>query len=149
MRYLTLAIFALTVACSEASTSPDNGGPVGTYTLQSIDGDALPHQSIAIWSCLPGPFGCAGPHIIRSLVITVRADGTWTSVYDWSQWMLVDGHETFVHLPDGSMSGDWSLWDADVVFRSNSLDDPFFVGAVDGSTMTLDRNFVLTRASRR
>jgi hypothetical protein len=149
MKYFNLAILALTVACSEASTSPDSEGPEGTYTLQSIDGDRLPYQSMSVWSCLPGPFGCAGPHTIRRMVITVNADGTWSSSYDWSRWTLLNGKETYMDTPDGSMRGGWTRWDTDLVFRSDSLDDAFFVGTVDGSTMTLDRNFVLTRTSRR
>jgi len=105
MRSLKLAILALAIACSEASTRPDSEAVEGTYTLQSIDGDGLPYQNMSLWSCLPGPFGCSGPHTIRSLVITVKADGTWLAAYDWSRWTLVDGVETYLSTPDGSMSG--------------------------------------------
>ena len=149
MKSLNLAILALTIACSEASTSPRSAELAGTYTLQSIDGDRLPYESMAVWSCLPGPFGCAGPHTIRSLVITVRADGTWSGAYDWERWTILNGEEKYMSTPDGSVSGVWSRWDMDVVFRSDSLADDFFVGTVNGSSMTLDRNFVLTRTAVR
>ena len=149
MRPFNLAILACAIACSEASTSPVSTGPEGTYALQSIDGDRLPHQSMLEWSCLSGPFGCVGPHVIRSLVITVKADGTWTSAYDWSRWTFLNGAETYMSTPDGSMTGVWSRWDANLIFRSDSLEDAFFLGTVDGSTMTLERNFVLTRTSAR
>jgi hypothetical protein len=149
MKSLNLAILALTIACSEASTSPDRGGLEGTYTLQSIDGYRLPYQSMSDWTCLPGPFGCAGPHTIRSMAITVNADGTWNAAYDWSRWTLVNDVPTYMSTPDGSMSGVWTHWDMDLVFRSDPLDGDFFVGAVDGPTMTLDRHFVLTRTSPR
>ena len=149
MKSLKLAVVALTIACSEASTSPASEELVGTYTLQSIDGDRLPYESKALWSCAPGPFGCAGPHTIRSMVITVRPDGTWSAAYDWSRWTLLDGVEAYVATPDGSMSGEWTRWDSDLVFRSSALDDDFFVGTVDGSTMALESNFVLTRTPQR
>ena len=149
MRYLNLAILALTIACSEASTSPEPVELAGTYTLQSIDGDRLPYQNMSVWSCLPGPFGCAGPHAIRSMFITVKGDGTWFAAYDWSRWSLLDGVETYMSTPDGLMSGVWTRWEMDLVFRSDSLDGDFFVGTVDGSTMTLEKNFVLTRTSPR
>ena len=149
MRYLNLAILALTIACSEAATSPDSGKLDATYSLQSIDGVRLPYASMSVWSCLPGPFGCAGPHTIRSLVITVRADGTWTGVYDWSRWTMLNGAETYLATPDGSMTGVWSRWDANLIFRSDSLEDAYFLGTDDGSTMTLEKNFILTRTSGR
>ena len=149
MRAFNLAILACAIACSETSTRPVSTGPEGTYALQSINGDRLPHQSMLEWSCLSGPFGCVGPHVIRSLVITVKADGTWTSAYDWSRWTLVNGVEMYMSTPDGWMTGVWTRWGSDVVFRTSALGDDFFVGAVDESTMTLDWNFVLTRASRR
>ena len=147
MRTLNVAILALAIACSEASTVPRSGELEGTYTLQSIDGDRLPYQNMSAWSCLPGPFGCAGPHTIRSMAITVRADGTWVAAYDWSRWTLLNGVETYRSTPDGSMSGVWGRWGMELVFRSDSLDDAFFVGTVDGATMALERNFVLTRTS--
>ena len=147
MRSLNLAILALTIACSEASTRPPSTKIEGTYTLQSIDGAGLPYESTSLWSCLPGPFGCAGPHTIRSLVITVNTDGTWLAAYDWSRWTLLDGVATYLSTPDGSMSGAWTRWDSEIVFRSTSLDDDFFAGTVDGSTMLLERNIVLTRSS--
>jgi hypothetical protein len=149
MKYLNLAILALTIACSETSTSPSSLELEGTYTLQSVDGDRLPYQNMSVWSCLPGPFGCAGPHAIRSMFITVKRDGTWLAAYDWSRWSLLNGVETYMSTPDGSMSGEWTRWGMDVVFRSDSLPGDFFVGTVDGSTMTLERNFLLTRASLR
>ena len=149
MRAFNLAILACAIACSETSTRPVSTGPEGTYALQSIDGDRLPHQSMLEWSCLSGPFGCVGPHVIRSLVITVKADGTWTSAYDWSRWTFLNGAETYMSTPDGSMTGVWSRWDTNLIFRSDSLEDAFFLGTVDGSTMTLERNFVLTRTSAR
>jgi len=148
MKCLNLAILALAIACSEASTSPRSEELAGTYTLLSIDGDRLPYESKALWSCAPGPFGCAGPHTIRSMVITVNADGTWHSAYDWSRWTFTEGASTYANTPNGSVSGVWTRWETEVVFRSDSLDDDFFVGTVDGSTMTLEKNFVLTRASR-
>ena len=149
MKILRLAILASAIACSEASTRPERAELDGTYTLQSIDGAMLPYESMAVWTCLPGPFGCAGPHAIRSLVITVRADGTWSGAYDWSRWSLVNGVETYVSTPNGSISGVWSRWDMDLVFRSDSLDGDFFVGTVDASIMTLEKNFVLTRTAPR
>ena len=149
MKSLNLAILALAIACSETSTGPVSTGPEGTYTLQSIDGDRLPYQGRSIWSCLPGPFGCVGPHVIRRLVITVKADGTWTSAYDWSRWTFEEGAQAYMSTPDGSMNGVWSHWDANLIFRSDSLEDAFFLGWVEGSTMTLERNFVLTRTSGR
>jgi hypothetical protein len=149
MKHLNLAILALTIACSEVSTSPGRVEVEGTYTLQSIDGDRLPYQNMSVWSCLPGPFGCAGPHAIRSMFITVKGDGTWFAAYDWSRWSFLNGVETYMSTPDGSMSGVWTRWDMDVVFRSDALGDEFFVGTVDGSTMTLEKNFVLTRESPR
>jgi hypothetical protein len=149
MKSLNLAILLLTIACSEASTSPDSEEFAGTYTLRSINGDRLPYQSMSVWSCLSGPFGCVGPHVIRSLVITVKADGTWTSAYDWSRWTFLNGAETYMSTPDGSMTGVWSRWDANLIFRSDSLEDAFFLATVDGSTMTLERGFVLTRTLGR
>ena len=149
MKSLNLAILALAIACSEVSTSPEPVELAGTYTLQSIDGDRLPYQNMSTWSCLPGPFGCAGPHAIRSMFITVKGDGTWFAAYDWSRWSLLNGVETYMSTPDGLMSGVWTRWEMDVVFRSDSLDGDFFVGTVDGSTMTLEKNFVLTRTSPR
>jgi hypothetical protein len=149
MRALNLAILAVAIACSDASTSPGSQQLTGTYTLQSIGGDRLPYESMAVWSCLPGPLGCAGPHTIRSMVITVNADGTWSSAYDWSRWTILNGEEAYMSTPDGWMTGVWTRWGMDVVFRTNSLNDDFFIGAVDGSTMTLDWNFVLTRTSPR
>jgi len=41
----------------------------------------------------------------------------------------------------------WSRWEANLIFRSNALEDAYFLGTVDGSTMTLEKNFVLTRTS--
>jgi hypothetical protein len=147
MKTFNLAILAFAIACSEASTSPDSREPDATYTLQSIDGAGLPYESRSVWSCLPGPFGCVGPHVIRSLVITVKADGTWTGAYDWSRWTFLNGGETYMSTPDGSMTGVWSRWDANLIFRSDSLEDAYFLGTVDGSTLTLERNFVLARRS--
>src|SRR5688572_19828017 len=147
MKHLNLAILALTIACSEASTSPDSRELDATYTLQSIDGARLPYESMSVWSCLPGPFGCVGPHVIRSLVLTVKADGTWTGAYDWSRWTFLNGAETYMSTPDGSMTGVWSRWDSNLIFRSDSLEDAYFLGTVDGSTLTLERNFVLARRS--
>jgi len=149
MKALNLAILVLTIACSEANTSPDRAGLEGTYTLQSIDGLRLPYESVSDWSCLPGLLGCAGRQTIRSMVITVRDDGTWDAAYDWSGWTLVNGAPTYVDTRDGSMSGVWARWDMNVVFRSKSLGDDFFAGAVNGPTMTLDGNFSLTRTSLR
>ncbi|PYP77003.1 MAG: hypothetical protein DMD35_16835 [Gemmatimonadetes bacterium] len=147
MKYLSLAILTLAIACSEASTSPGSTGLEGTYTLQSIDGNRLPYANMSDWSCLPGPFGCAGPHTIRGLAITVKADGTWSAAYDWSRWTLLNGAAVYVFTPDGSVSGAWTRWDSDVIFRSDALGGGFFVGTVDGPRMTLDNNFVLTRPS--
>ena len=149
MKYFNLAILALTIACSEASTKPVGEQLAGTYTLEFIDGARLPYQSKSVWSCLPGPFGCVGPHTIRSLVITVNGDGTWHSAYDWSWWTLLNGVETYVSTPDGSMSGEWRRWESNLIFRSDSLEDAFFLGTVDGPTMTLERDFILTRTSQR
>ena len=142
-----LAILALAIACSDATTRPDGGERDATYALQSIDGDRLPYESMSVWSCLPGPFGCAGPHTIRSMVLTVKADGTWVAAYDWTRWTLLNGAETYLSTPDGSMTGVWSRWEANLIFRSNALEDAYFLGTVDGSTMTLEKNFVLTRTS--
>ena len=136
MKTFNLAILAVAIACSDA-----------TYALQSIDGDRLPYESKSVWSCLPGPFGCAGPHTIRSMVITVKTDGTWVAAYDWTRWTLLNGAETYLSTPDGSMTGVWSRWEANLIFRSNALEDAYFLGTVDGSTMTLEKNFVLTRTS--
>jgi hypothetical protein len=149
MKALNLAILALTIACSEANTGPDRTGLEGTYTLHSIEGLRLPYESVLDWSCLPGLLGCAGRQTIRGMVITVREDGTWDAAFDWSGWTLLNGAPTYVDVPSGSMSGVWARWGTNVVFRSKSLGDDFFAGAVNGSTMTLDGNFVLTRASIR
>ena len=81
------------------------------------------------------------------MAITVRADGTWVAAYDWSRWTLLNGVETYESTPDGSMTGVWGRWGLDLVFRSDALDDAFFVATVDGATMALERNFVLTRTS--
>lgn len=120
-RLLSLTLALALVACGDDSTSePTTASVAGTWSLQSVNGAALPF----ILS--------ASPKVeLLSNVVNVAANGTWTST---TQTRTTIG--TQATTASSTQSGTYTLSGSAVAIRSTD-GSTVQAGTVSGNTLTL------------
>ena len=121
-RLLSLALALAIVGCgSDSSSEPTNASVAGTWSLQSVNGGALPF--------ILSP---SNPKIeLLSNVVNVSANGTWTST---TQTRTTIG--TQATTASSTQSGTYTLSGSAVSIRSTD-GSTVQAGSVSGNTLTL------------
>lgn len=135
MKKRMLVAFAAMAACGEDAVAPGSSEFRGDYTLQTLNGRPLPSSMSPPPSCI---IGCLGnTFTLRSLVITVRANGTWESVAAYVD--TVFGAE--VNSTKHRQNGTWTRTGTDVVIERATNSFPSVVkrlwGTAPGATMNV------------
>jgi hypothetical protein len=112
-RIAVLGLVVAIMACSNDSTSP-SGSVAGTYTLQTINGTALPYT-------FSSPNGSV---VLESDVLTLFSNGTYTDV---PQYSPSQGSST--------ENGTWSNNNGSITF-DDQTDGIEYQGSVSGTVLT-------------
>jgi hypothetical protein len=124
MRFVSAAVLVLAVACgaSDAGTAPTSSSVVGTWTLQSVNGSALPF--------VVSQTGANKLELVSD-VVSATASGTFTQSTTIRN--TTNGQVTTQSVPD---AGSYSLNGTAVTFQFNS-DNSVGTGSLNGNTMTV------------
>ena len=122
-RFVAAAAVALTLACgSDGSTTPTNTAIAGTYSLQTINGSALPFTFVSGTDSLT----------VTADTILVGSDGTWSESVAYRQ--TVGGQVTTGTQIDG---GVWLANDTQVEFDSTVSGLLVYTGTFTNSALNL------------
>jgi hypothetical protein len=124
-RLLSFALVFAAIACgSDDSTTPTQSSVAGTWTLQTINGSALPFTL------------SASPQIeLLSYVVTATSNGTWTSS---QQTRTTIG--TQVTTTTTNDAGTYTLSGNNVAILSNTAGSTAQAGTISGNTLTLTQS---------
>jgi hypothetical protein len=123
-RFVTLALVLAVIGCgSDNSTTPTNTSVAGTWTLQTVNGSALPFTLATSPAKLE----------VLSYVVVVTSNGTWTSS---EQTRTTIGTQPPV-TATVTDAGTYTISGNNVALTSNTAGSAAQAGTVSGNTFTI------------